>query len=87
MEPCSALLRLSRARGAQQYVQYRAVAAVEIRFRLESPPAIHFKVASGAYDVLPNGVLVVNRSAIVHLFCFYPKEKSVEEYPRWVMIT
>uniref|UniRef100_A0A914EJ70 Uncharacterized protein n=1 Tax=Acrobeloides nanus TaxID=290746 RepID=A0A914EJ70_9BILA len=43
-------------------------------------PPIHFEIENGAYIVSPQGYLLVNRSATIKLFCFYPKNRG---HPEW----
>ncbi|KAI6221409.1 Sushi, von Willebrand factor type A, EGF and pentraxin domain-containing protein 1 [Aphelenchoides fujianensis] len=44
-----------------------------------SPP-IHVEVERGNHAITPDGTLVVNRSATVNLFCFFPKHLGT---PKW----
>ncbi|KAI6173620.1 Sushi, von Willebrand factor type A, EGF and pentraxin domain-containing protein 1 [Aphelenchoides besseyi] len=44
-----------------------------------SPP-IYFEIDRSPHTISHEGVLVVNRSATINLFCFYPKELGT---PRW----
>ncbi|CAD5228986.1 unnamed protein product [Bursaphelenchus okinawaensis] len=45
-------------------------------------PAIHFHVDKGPFFISPEGMLLVNRSTTVHLYCLYPKPTTSEQ-PRW----
>lgn len=46
----------------------------------DKPPPIHFHVDKGQWSVSPAGVLLVNRSANIQLFCLQPKATG---QPRW----
>uniref|UniRef100_A0A7E4V0W2 Sushi domain-containing protein n=1 Tax=Panagrellus redivivus TaxID=6233 RepID=A0A7E4V0W2_PANRE len=53
---------------------------LEVHSERAGPPPIHYVVENGAHSISPDGELVVNSSATVHLHCFYPKEFG---QPRW----
>lgn len=48
--------------------------------QIESPP-VHFIVENGVYAISIEGHLIVNQSATIKLFCFYPKHMGK---PKWV---
>lgn len=44
------------------------------------PPPVHFVVEHGSHTVSPDNELVVNSSAVITLYCFYPKTLG---QPKW----
>ncbi|KAL3104295.1 hypothetical protein niasHS_000004 [Heterodera schachtii] len=48
-----------------------------------APPPIHFRVDNGQFSISPAGILLVNKSATVFLYCIHPKSGNKTTSPKW----